>query len=175
MITYLQTVLTAQFEAALSMMKQRVEACPIEYFEGFIGDATVRQLVYHALFWLDYYLTSHEDAFILHTFVLHGGDERRPVISDGLSKEETMAYIEYCRNKIRMSIAAETEESLQGGSGFPSIFVKTKLTRGELHLYNLRHLQHHTAQLSVYLRRVSDENNLSLDLTWVGTGWPVNA
>lgn len=26
--------------------------------------------------------------------------------------------------------------------------------RGELHLYNLRHVQHHTGQLSAYLRRI---------------------
>ncbi len=171
MIDYLKAIYIGQFEAALAMMKQRIEACPPEYFDAPIGDATFRQMAYHALFWLDYYLSVHEDEFVVSDFVLHGGDERRPILSDGLPKEETLSYINYCHTKILTTIDAETEESLQDGSGFPSIFVRTKLTRGELHLYNLRHIQHHTAQLSTLLRRISDENNLSLKLPWVGTGW----
>jgi hypothetical protein len=171
MIEYVKSIFIAQFEAALSMTKQRIQVCPPEHFEGSIGDATFRQLAYHGLFWLDYYLTRHEDAFVMSELTLRGGDERRPILSDGLSKDDTLAYIEVCRQKILTSIGAETEESLQGGSGFPSIFVKTKLSRGELHLYNLRHLQHHTAQLSVYLRRISDDHKLFLELSWVGSGW----
>ena len=171
MIEYLQNILIAQFEAALSMTKQRIEICPDEHFEGTIGDATFRQLAYHVLFWLDHYLTYHEDAFVMSEFNLRGGDERRPILSDGLTKEDVLAYVEFCRQKIRTSIGEETEESLRGGSGFPSIFVKSKPSRGELHLYNLRHLQHHTAQLSTYLRRISDEHNLALDLPWIGSGW----
>lgn len=171
MVEYLQHIYITQFEAALAMLKNRVELCLVEHFEGYIGDATFRQMAYHVLFWLDYYLTHHEDEFVLSELNIRGGDERRPILSDGLNKEDTLAYIEHCHQKIITSLQAETEESLQGGSGFPSIFVKTKLTRGEVHLYNLRHLQHHTAQLSTYLRRISDENDLSLRLPWVGKGW----
>jgi hypothetical protein len=45
-----------------------------------------------------------------------------------------------------------------------------KITRGELHIYNLRHVQHHAGQLSAYLRRVDP----ALDrraLPWIETGW----
>lgn len=171
MIEYLQNILIAQFEAALSMTKQRITVCPPEHFEGAIGDASFRQMAYHTLFWLDHYLTHHEDNFVMSEFNIRGGDERRPILSDGLEQEDLLAYVEFCHQKILTSISAETEESLQAGSGFPSIFVRSKPTRGELYLYNLRHLQHHTAQLSTYLRRISDLNNLSLELTWIGSGW----
>jgi hypothetical protein len=171
MIEYLQNILITQFEAALAMTKQRIEVCPQEHFEGMIGNYPFRQMAYHTLFWLDHYLTHHEDNFVMSEFNLRGGDERKPGLCEALTKEDTLAYVEYCRKKITMSIRAETETSLQGGSGFPSIFVKTKLTRGELYLYNLRHLQHHSAQLSTYLRNISIQYKLSLDLPWIGSGW----
>jgi len=163
MIEYLQNILIAQFEAALAMTKQRIVICPEEYFEGRIGNYTFRQMVYHTLFWLDYYLTHHKDAFVMSELNLRGGDERRPGLCNGLSQEDALVYVEFCRHKILTSIRAETEESLQGAWG--------ELSRGELHLYNLRHVQHHTAQLSTYLREISNKNNLSLELVWVGSGW----
>ncbi len=171
MIEYLQNILIAQFEAALSMTKQRIAVCPEEHFDGKIGNYPFRQMAYHALFWLDHYLTHHEDEFVMSEFNLRGGDERMPGLCEALSKEDTLAYVDFCHQKILSSIRAETEESLQGGSGFPSIFVRSKPTRGELHLYNLRHLQHHTAQLTTYLRTISIEYNLSLELPWIGSGW----
>ena len=51
-----------------------------------------------------------------------------------------------------ISLATETEESLAGPSGFHWY----KNTRGEMHLINIRHIPHHTGQLSAFLRRVDD-------------------
>ena len=38
-------------------------------------------------------------------------------------------------------------------------------TRAELHLYNIRHIQHHAAQLILRLRLDTD-----VDIPWVGRG-----
>jgi hypothetical protein len=65
------------------------------------------------------------------------------------------------------TLAAETADTFQGPSGFPY----RPSTRGELHLYNLRHIQHHTGQLSAYLRRVDRSMNDDDALPWIGTGW----
>lgn len=167
MIEYLKQILTGQCEAVLAMMKQRIEVCPPEYWEGKIGESTFREDAYHALFFFDYYLSQNEEAFVLRDLHRKGGDEREPVISAGLSKEDTLSLVEICRQKIHESLALETDESLEGPSGFSW----WKITRGELHIHNIRHIQHHTAQLSNYLRRVSDEHGLSLKLPWIGTGW----
>lgn len=171
MSEFLIKILTGQFEAVLAMMKLRIEACPDKYWEGKISEATFRQDAYHALFFFYYYLSSHEDKFVMTELHKKGGDEREPVISQGLSKDDTLEFIKLCHKRIHESLSQETEESLEGNSGFPSIFRKYPLTRAELHIYNIRHLQHHMAQLSIYLRKISDENNLSLELPWVGTGW----
>ena len=44
-------------------------------------------------------------------------------------------------------------------------------SRLELHLYNLRHIQHHTGQLSAYLRRVVPELAEPKKLRCVRSGW----
>src|SRR5204862_57748 len=100
-----------------------------------------------------------------------GGDELRPVISDGLDKPDTLEFLDHCHQKMLAVIGAETQASLEGGSGFPSIFKRYPLSRAELHLYNIRHLQHHTAQLSLHLRRLADSSGAALELPWIGTGW----
>ncbi len=170
MVEYIKTILTNQFEAALCMLDQCIGACPPELWEGKIANGTFRWVAYHTLFWLDLYLSpGDEDAFVLRDFHHFGGDEREDTLGPGpgLSKEETLAYVLICRQKLLEVLAAETAESLQGPSGFPH----RPDTRGELYIYNLRHVQHHTGQLSAYLRRVDPDRNHSEDLPWVGSGW----
>jgi hypothetical protein len=163
-------ILTGQYEAALAMMKFRIEACPAEYWEDKVATDTFREIAYHALFFYDYYLSPNDEGFKLISLNVLGGDEREPVVSQGLSKAETLEYVMHIRGKILDSLSAETTESLNG-PGFPTLFKNPPISRLELHLYNIRHLQHHIGQLSTYLRKISDEHNLSLELKWVGTGW----
>jgi hypothetical protein len=168
MIEYARTILTGQFEAALGMLDQCIRACPAEHWEGKIANGSFRWVAYHTLFWLDLYLSpGDEDAFVLRDLHHRGGDEREPVFSPGLTKEETLAYVAICRRTIRESLAAESTESFQGPSGFAA----RTFTRGELHLYNLRHVQHHTGQLSAYLRRVDPALADREALPWIDTGW----
>jgi hypothetical protein len=46
------------------------------------------------------------------------------------------------------TLASETRESLERESGFRWL----PFSRSELHVYNIRHVQHHTGQLSAYVR-----------------------
>jgi hypothetical protein len=57
-------------------------------------------------------------------------------------------------------VAKETARSLAGESGFPWI----PFPRLELHIYNIRHIQHHAGQLGAFLRR-----NKVKGVGWVGT------
>ncbi len=69
-----------------------------------------------------------------------------------------------------IAIAAETPESLAGPSGFPWY----EITRGEFHLNNIRHIQHHTGALYAYLRRVDKSFQEPVNpLPWIGSGWQV--
>jgi len=166
-IEYVKQILTGQFEAALCMMNQCVQACQPEHWEGKIANDTFQQVAYHTLFFVDLYLSPNEEAFKPRDFHRRGGDERGPTLSPGLSKDETLSYLAICRQKAIETIASETRQSLEGASGFSW----RKISRGELHIYNLRHVQHHTGQLSAYLRRVDKALSDPKALPWIATGW----
>lgn len=170
MIELIKQTFIGQYEATLAMLKLRVEACPDEYWETKVGEGMIRQDAYHVLFWTNYYLLENESAYIPSEYNLRGGDEREPVMCQGLTRTDTLAFIEHTHNNIIVSLGKETEATLQSAA-FPSIFRRKPFTRLELHIYNIRHLQHHTAQMSLALRKLSDANGLGLKLPWVGTGW----
>ncbi len=167
MTDHFQTILTSQFEAALAMLKQCVQACPPEHYEGKIANSTFRTIAYHTLFWVDCYLSPDEQAFELRDLNHRGGDDRTTNFPAGLSRDETLSYVGICRRKLVETLAAETPESLAAPSGFS----RFSFSRGELHLYNLRHIQHHTGALSAYLRRVDASLKDSKAVSWVRKGW----
>lgn len=164
MLEYLKTILSGQFEAALCMLGECIGKCPLEHWEGAIAKHTFRQVSYHTLFFVDLYLSRDEGAFQFRALHQRGGDEQSPTtVSAGLSKDETLDYLAFCRQKAREAFSAETIESLQGKSGFAWL----PFSRGELHLSNIRHVQHHTGQLSAYLRKIVDDG----ERWWIKTGW----
>ncbi len=167
MIEYVRQILTNQYEASLAMLSQCIDACPPQHWEDKIANGTFRWVVYHTLFFTDLYLSANEQAFNLRDLHRRGGDEREPVVTPGLSNTDTLSYVPLCRQKIYESLATETEESLAGPSGFSWY----KITRGEMHLVNIRHIQHHTGQLSAYLRRVDEQFKDGKTLRWIGSGW----
>jgi DinB superfamily len=166
MIETVKQMIVGQFEAALAMLSHCAAACPVEHWEGRIANNTFRQVAYHALFFADYYLSPNEGAFQLRELHRQGGDEREPVVSLGLSKDKAIQYAAICRQKVMDIVSSETPETLIGPSGFPF----RRISRLELHVYNIRHLQHHAGQLSAYLRR-ADPSLGDRDLPWIGTGW----
>ncbi len=167
MTDFVIEMLKSQFEAALAMLKQCIAACPPEQWEGKIANDTFRQVAYHTLFFVDLYLTADESEFALRELHHRGGDEREPTASAGLSKDDTLAYLAICRQKAIDMLAAETEASLQGPSGFSY----RRFSRCELHMTNLRHIQHHVGQMSAYLRRVEPSLSDPKALSWIGTWW----
>jgi hypothetical protein len=166
-IDYMRQILIGQFEASLAMLNACIAACPEEHWEGKIANGTFRWVAYHTLFFVDLYLSPSEEAFELRELHQRGGDEREPVASAGLSKEETLAYVALCRQKVLDILGGETRDSLEGPSGFSW----RKFSRGELHIYNIRHVQHHAGQLSAFLRRVDESCRDRGALPWVATGW----
>lgn len=165
-MSYLNDILASQFEAALCMMHHCIKACADKDWEGRIANQTFRQSAYHTLFFVDFYLSPSQESFQLRDLHHEGGDERGPAVSPGLSKDQTLAYLAICREKARETLAEESDGILQGPCGFPR-----KLSRAELHIYNIRHIQHHTGQLSAYLRRLDPTLSDDRVIGWVGSGW----
>ena len=71
----------------------------VEHWESKIANGTVRWVVYHTLFFVDFYLSPGESGFMLRELHQRGGDEREPVAGVGLCKDEALAYLDICRNK----------------------------------------------------------------------------
>ncbi len=164
MTDYFKKIVTAQFEAALCMFNDCIKKCPEEHWDGVIGKESFGKVAYHVLFFVELYLSPNEAAFTLRELHRRGGDElSSTAFSNGLSKTETLAYAAFCRQKALEVFAAETAESWQRESGFSWL----PLSRGELHLYNIRHVQHHTGQLSAFLRGIVKDGQP----WWVKTGW----
>ena len=156
--------LTSQFEASLAMLYHCIAACPPEHFDDKIGNDTFRQVAYHSLFFFDFYLAPGESAFRLRELHEKGGDERGAELSRGLSKEDALTLLSLCREQIATTLNAETAESLAGPTGFS----RRKTSRLELHIYNIRHTQHHVGQLSAFLRKLQVDPD---GIPWIGAGW----
>jgi hypothetical protein len=167
MIDYIQKILTGQFEAALCMLNDCIQICPPALWEGKIAFYPFWQVAYHTLSYCDYYLSPGEAAFEPRDF--HPPQEPgsmfndEPVPDQGFTPAELGDYLSICRKKAIEAFASETPESLQRDCAFR----RRTFSRGELHIYNLRHIQHHTGQLSAYLRKMDS----ALDPRWVGSGW----
>ena len=162
-MTDLYKMLTAsQIDAALAMLNHCIDRCPDEHWDGLIAKYPFWMVAYHTLCFADLYLSPGEATFQprkdLHPAGMAEFDEEYP--SRKFTQQELLGYVETCRRKLNDSLATETSESLAGPSGF----ARRKFTRAELHLYNLRHIQHHTGQLSAFLRRVG------VDTDWISLG-----
>jgi hypothetical protein len=160
-----RTVVASQFEASLCMLHRFIERCPEEHWEGPIAKYPFWMVAYHTLCFVDYYLSRGEADFRprvaegIHPKGMAELEEEYP--SRTFGREELLAYSTICREKLASTMASETPESLGGGTGFSRL----TFTRAELHLYNMRHIQHHAGQLGAFLRR------LGVDAGWVKAGW----
>jgi hypothetical protein len=164
MIEHVRKILAAQFEAALAMLNDCVQKCPPEQWDGLVAKYPFWQVAYHTLCFVDLYLSPSEKAFEMREIHPQGWREFNDEFpSRRFDKAELTAYLAICRTKAVETLVQMTEESFQADSGFGRLHI----SRGELHIYNLRHLQHHTGQLSAFLRR----NDQAADPTWVGSGW----
>jgi len=142
-----------QFGAALETLEKAIRECPDTVW----GDRSRRPeywyTAYHALFWLDLYLSeAPEDFAPPEPFGLEELDPAGLLPRRVYDKEELLTYLEHGRTKCRKKIADLTGE--KAGRIFE--FGTIKLSVAELLLYNMRHVQHHAAQLNVILRQTQD-------------------
>lgn len=171
MIKLYRQSLAGQYGAALAALASAIEKCPQALWDVPIdGGPAYWRLAYHTLFYLDLYVSENEAAFRPASFHEEHGqlfesnqswlpaDARIP--ETVYTKEQLLLYLADCRKRCRRAIASLDEETLAGPSGFEWI----PFSRAELMLYNLRHVQHHTGQLGLLLRRRGGIEN-----AWIGS------
>jgi uncharacterized damage-inducible protein DinB len=106
------------------------------------------------LFFLDLYL-SEEDESRFHPPAPFGLTELEPeVVSPErvYRKDELLGYLEHFREKLDTVTAGMTEAWIAN----PCPFSYRDMSNGELLPYNMRHVQHHAAQLNLLLRQATD-------------------
>ena len=144
-----RSVIGRQFHAAIDMLGNAMEACPdTVWFDP--GQHAFWYLAFHTLFFVDLYL-SEEDESRFHPPPPFGLTEfQEGVLPErAYSKEELHAYLRYCRKKLDAVIAAMTVTWVANACPFSF----REMSNGELLLYNMRHVQHHAAQLNMLLRQ----------------------
>lgn len=158
-----------QYHAALCMLNQCVDRCPVPAWNEPIHELAFCQAAFHVTFFTDLYLGQNIEAQKQQAFhqehvdVFRDYEELEPVRQKNRYEQDWVKlYIAHCRDKSSQVLKNETEQSLQSPCGFPWY----KITRGEMHVNNIRHVSHHAAQLSLMLRK-----NHDVDMGWFGSGW----
>jgi uncharacterized damage-inducible protein DinB len=153
MIDFWRSAIRQQFHAAIDMLDNAIKACPDSVWSG-QGRGAFWYIAFHVLFFLDLYLSS-EDESRFHPpspFGLTELDDVVVVPEPAYSKDELLVYLEHCRRKLDTVMAGMTE----AWAGEPCPFDYRAMSNGELLLYNMRHVQHHAAQLNLRLRQTTD-------------------
>ncbi len=149
----IKEVIWNQFGAAIEMLENAISACPENIWGNQIGEQEFWYLAYHALFWLDFYLSDSPDNFSPPSpFTLSEFDPEGALPDRVYTKEELLNYLHQIRKKCKKKIETLTDEAANRKFVFGSI----NLLVIELMLYNMRHVQHHTAQLNLLLRQKTD-------------------
>ncbi len=148
-----KAVLWGQLGAAIDMLENAIDACPDELWGDRARFPEFWYVVYHTLFVLDYYLADSPDDFVPPApFNLDELDPAGVMPERVYTREEMRRYLEHGRAKARGVVESLTEEKAREPRRFSSL----DSTLLELLLGNLRHVQHHTAQLNLILRQTID-------------------
>ena len=160
-----RTALWPQFGAAIDMLDNAIVACPDTLWSERIWPMPADQsqtpessqfwyLVYHTILWLDLYLTAVPDAQFAPPLPFNRAeiDPQEALPAQPYSREQVRGYLAYVRQKARGALTELTEEQAQRPYAFPwDGDAEHPVSYVELQLYNMRHIQEHAAQLSLFL------------------------
>ncbi len=152
----LKISLWQQFGAAIDMLDNAERACPDQLWQERLWDhpseppeyAQFWYILYHTLFWLDFYLSGSEEGFAPPApFTLDELDPNGLPPERPYSREQLQIYLEHGRKKCRVTIETLTDEKARQRCRF----LWGEVSFLELLLYNMRHVQEHAAQLTLFI------------------------
>lgn len=161
MINAIKTSLWKQFGASIDMLENALQLIPEDLWHA---NKKLFYNAYHGLLFLDYYLTIPPAGFspqLPFTYTTAGHippDALDDLVPDRIyRKDELLDYTKSCREKCRNVIAGLTTENMEGRwmDVMDPIASRSTLNYSvfEILLYNMRHVQHHAAQLNLLLRQ----------------------
>ena len=148
----LRAVLKSQYHASLAMLREAIERCPPEEWLSTSHKNAFWQVSYHALFFAHLYLQRDEAAFKL--WEQHRG-EGDGIAGEPYTQAQVLEYWEFCDRMIDDAVDALDLDGTESG------FSWYRMSKLEHQFVNIRHIQHHAAQLIDRVRSAAD----------VGIGW----
>jgi hypothetical protein len=171
MKTRIVATLKSQYHAELAMLRQAIEQCPDDLWYSQTPRNAYWQVAYHVLFFAHLYLMPNEAAFrpwarhqrnAQHEDCIPGPadpESKLPLIPPPYAKADVLEYWSFCDDMVDSAVDAI---DLDGDASGFSWYRMSKL---EHQFINIRHIQHHTAQLADRLRAHSD-----IGVRWVSSG-----
>jgi len=152
-ISNLRTILWQQLGASIDMLERAMQVCPHDLWGDQSREPQFWYLAYHTLFFLDFYLSdSLEDFTPPSPFTLSELDPAGVLPERVYTKEELQTYLEHGRKKCKSAIEALSEENADERFKYGRV----DISRAELFLFKIRHVQHHAAQLNLMLRQKNE-------------------
>jgi hypothetical protein len=165
----IRTALKSQYHAALEMLQAALERCPDSAWQDGKHTNDFWQIAYHALHYVHMYLQPDLASFkpwhghqreVQYQAAFAGSAKQNsslPLLPTPYSKAQVLELWAICNSMVDEYI--DTTDLFSDKSGFPWY------TCGKLEhaIISIRHLQHHTAQLSDRLREVDGAG-----LEWLG-------
>jgi len=147
METTFKEALWKQFGASIDMLENAISLCTDELWND---DKRFWYSAFHCLFYLDYYLTLEPGQFSPPPpYTLSEFDPSGAMPDRVYSKEELLTYLRHSRKKCHDLIASMTGEI----AGSRWVNKSKDYSVVEILIYNMRHVQHHAAQLNLLLRQ----------------------
>ncbi len=144
-------ILASQYKASLGMLRQTLEKVPEEQWNTDEYNIPNWQIAYHVLWGTRFYLRANPETYRPFDEAIEGAeslcgsqDWENPdegVKLEGIhTKDELFSFINNIEKNLLQKIGSLP---LDGNSGFEWY----PYSRLELHINNIRHIQHHTAQI----------------------------
>jgi len=158
-------IICSQYRAALAMVEQAIQKCPDALWDAAEDKTKFWHVAYHALFYTQLYLQDTEKDFRPwakyrkeYHFIgqLPWPPHRAPNIGEPYAKADILEYVEFCRELVDQRVP---QTDLAAPSGFEWL----PMTKFELQIYTIRHLQQHAGEL---MERLGSRANIDVD--WVG-------
>src|SRR6478672_4436980 len=155
-----RSVLKSQYHASLAMLREAIERCPADEWSNTNHKNAFWQLAYHTLFYTHLYLQRDEAAF--QRWAHHrGGDDG--IAGAPYSQAQVLEYWSFCDGIVDAAVDGLDLDSAESG------FRWYRMSKLEHQFVNIRHIQHHGAQLIDRVRSAAD-----IGIRWVAA-WPLDA
>jgi hypothetical protein len=166
----LRPIIKSQLHASLAMLKDAIEQCPDEVWLDERFGNRYWQIAYHVLYYAHLYL--HVDTHGVQRWPWHQArvqhpsgllnahakvDASLPVFADPYSRAQALEVWAICDGMVDAAIDSFDLDAAE--CGFPWY----RMGKLEHQFVNIRHIQHHTGQLTDRLRAAAD-----IGVPWVG-------